>query len=284
MCTTASDNAASGHVFHIPDRPDPLTERVRATWTAGDFGRIAKSYERGAAAFIGRLGLEPRETVLDVACGTGNLALPAARLGAAVTGIDIAPNLIAQARANGGMEGLHIRFDLGDAERLPYADGTFDTVVTMFGAMFAARQEQAGAELVRVTRPGGRIAMATWTPGGFIGTMLRLTVAYLPPTGLPSPLLWGTEEGVRGRLGPGVAAPRFARRIIALEFPFEPLAVVDYFRLWYGPMRRAFEALDAECRDELRRDLERHWADQNLARDGTTRVVSEYLETIAGVR
>jgi ubiquinone/menaquinone biosynthesis C-methylase UbiE len=172
---------------------DPLTERVRATWTSGDFGRIAKGYEQGAAEFIARLGLTPGERVLDVACGTGNLSLPAARTGALVTGIDIAPNLIAQADENAARERLPISFEVGDAERLPYAAGAFATVVTMFGAMFAARPGQAAAELLRVTRRGGRIAMASWTPTGFIGDMLRATVRHVPaPPGIPSPLLWGT--------------------------------------------------------------------------------------------
>ncbi|HMA24651.1 MAG TPA: class I SAM-dependent methyltransferase, partial [Gemmatimonadaceae bacterium] len=165
---------------------DPITERVRATWTSGDFGRIAKGYERGAAEFIARLGLEPGERVLDVACGTGNLAVPAARAGASVTGVDIAPNLVAQAKARAVAEGLSISFEVGDAEQLPYEDGVFDTVVTMFGAMFAPRPERTTAELLRVTRSGGRIAMANWTPSGFIGDMLRATVRYVPaPAGLP---------------------------------------------------------------------------------------------------
>ena len=264
---------------------DPLTARVRATWTSGDFGRIAKGYERGAAEFIARLGLEPGERVLDVACGTGNLALPAARDGAEVTGVDIAPNLIEQARANAAVEGLRVAFDVGDAERLPYPRGSFQTVVTMFGAMFAARPEAAAAELRRVTRPGGRIAMASWTPAGFIGEMLRTTVRYVPPPeGIPSPLLWGTEDAVRERLGGGVRALTFARRIITFEYPLEPVAVVDYFRVWYGPTRRAFEALDSKGQDGLRGDLERLWTDHNLARDGSTRVVSEYLEAVAVVK
>jgi SAM-dependent methyltransferase len=261
---------------------DSLTERVRATWTSGDFGRIAKGYERGAGEFIVRLGLEPAERVLDVACGTGNLALPAARAGASVTGIDIAPNLIAQAQANADAEGLPITFEVGNAEQLPYANGTFDTVVTMFGAMFAARPERAAAELLRVTRPGGRIAMASWTPTGFIGEMLKTTVRYLPsPAGVPSPLLWGTEEQARARLGAGSASVSVSPRLITFEYPFGPDEVVNLFRLWYGPTLRAFAALDEAGRDGLRRDLEKLWTDHNRATDGTTRVQSEYLEVIA---
>lgn len=264
--------------------PDLLTERVRVTWTSGDFGRIAKGYERGAAEFITRLGLEPGELVLDVACGTGNLSLPAARTGAAVTGIDIAPNLILQAEANAAAERLPITFEVGDAERLPYASGSFDTVVTMFGAMFAARPERAAAELLRVTRPGGRIAMASWTPTGFIGEMLKTTVRYSPPpAGIPSPLLWGSEEQVRARIG-GASSLTFTKRNIIFEYPFDPAEVVHLFRLWYGPTLRAFASVDESKRDDLKRDLEKLWSDHNRATDGTTRVQSEYLEVIAVVK
>jgi len=266
-------------------QPDPLSRRVQATWTAGDFGRIAKGYERGAAEFIARLGLEPGETVLDVACGTGNLSLPAARAGASVTGIDIAPNLIAQAVRNAENERLRITFEVGDAERLPYPDGEFQTVVTMFGAMFAARPERASAELLRATWPGGHIAMANWTPTGFIGEMLKTTVRFAPPpAGVPSPLLWGTEEAVRDRLGSGTKSLAFARRLITFEYPMGPGEVVEYFRLWYGPTLRAFGTLDESGREGLRRELERLWTDHNLATDGTTRVVSEYLEVMAVVK
>ncbi|HEX8944294.1 MAG TPA: methyltransferase domain-containing protein [Gemmatimonadaceae bacterium] len=264
---------------------DPLTDRVRATWTAGDFGRIAKGYERGAGEFIARLGLESGESVLDVACGTGNLALPAARVGASVTGIDIAPNLIAQAKMRAAAEGLFITFETGDAERLPYEDGAFETVVTMFGAMFAARPERSAAELLRVTRAGGRIAMANWTPTGFIGEMLKATVRYVPaPAGIPSPLQWGVEDQVKARLGSRTASLKFARRLMTFEYPFGPEEVVSQFRLWYGPTLRAFAALDEPAREALRRDLEDLWSEHNRAVDGTTYVQSEYLEVIAVVK
>ena len=144
--------------------------------------------------------------MLDVACGTGNLAIPAARAGARVTGIDIAPNLIAAGAARGaGAPACAIAFEVGDAESLPYVDGQFDTTVTMFGAMFAYRPARAAAELLRVTRPGGRVAMANWTPEGFIGQMLRAHAAIVPPPpGVPSPLEWGKEDVVRARFGDGV--------------------------------------------------------------------------------
>lgn len=264
---------------------DPLTERVRTTWTSGDFGRIAKGYGRGSAEFIGRLGFTRAEPVLDVACGTGNLSLPAARIGAAVTGVDIAPNLVAQARARAAADGLAIRFEVGDAEQLRYETGSFQTVVTMFGAMFAPRPDRAAAELLRVTRRGGRIAMANWTPGGFVGEMLRTTAGYVaPPSNVPSPLLWGTEDAVEARLGRRLQSLRFTRRIIALEYPMRPEEVVNYFRLWYGPTLRAFAALDDVNRHALRRDLQTLWREHNRAKDGTTRVQSEYLEVVAVVK
>ena len=260
---------------------DPLTERSRATWTSGDFGRIAAGYVRGAGEFIARLELGAGERVLDVACGTGNLAIPAARTGANVTGVDIAPNLIAQAKSRAAAESLPITFDVGNAEQLPYDDASFDTAVTMFGAMFAARPERAAAELLRVTKSGGRIAMANWTPTGFIGQMLKATVAYAPaPAGLASPLLWGTEDAVRERLGAGCESLAVSRRTITFEYPFSPEQVVTEFRLWYGPTLRAFASLDDQGRESLRRDLERLWTEHNRADDGTTRVESEYLEVV----
>ena len=183
-----------------------LKTKLRATWIAGDFGQIAKYYTGDAEEFINRLNLKPGMKVLDVACGTGNLALPAARAGAEVTGVDIAPNLVEQARENAKREGLDIKFDEGDAEALPYDDASFDAVVTMFGAMFAPRPELVAAELKRVCRPGGFIAMANWTPGGFIGQMFKTMSAHVtPPAGMPSPILWGVEENVRERLGEGIS-------------------------------------------------------------------------------
>src|SRR6266550_7990403 len=152
---------------------ESLKTRLKAMWMTGDFGQIAKHIETGAEDFIARLALKPGVRVLDVACGSGNLAIPAARVGAIVTGVDIATNLLEQARARADSEALPIQFDEGDAENLPYGDAAFDLVVSMFGAMFAPRPELVAAELVRVCRPGGRIAMANWTPAGFVGQMFK---------------------------------------------------------------------------------------------------------------
>ncbi len=260
---------------------DPLVTRTRAVWTAGDFERIAAGYRSGAAEFVTRLDLPATETVLDVACGTGNVALPAATGGARVTGIDIAPNLLATARARAVAEGLTIEFDEGNAEALPYADGAFDAVVSMFGAMFAPRPERVAHELLRVVRPGGRIAMANWTPGSFIGAMLRAHTALVPPpAGVPSTLLWGDDASVRERLA-GAREVALTRRVIVFEYPVPPEGVVQLFREWYGPTIRTFGALYAAGQERLVRDLTALWSDHNLVRDGRTRVESEYLEVRA---
>jgi SAM-dependent methyltransferase len=264
---------------------DPLTARVRTTWTSGDFGRIARGYELGAAQFVTRLGLSAGERVLDVATGTGNLAIPAARAGATVTGVDIAPNLVTQAKARAAAEGLTIRFDVGDAEALSYDDGEFDTAVSMFGAMFAARPERAASELLRVVRAGGRIAMANWTPSSFIGEMLGITARHAPPpAGIPSPLLWGTEQAVRERLGTGLSALSLTRRIMTFEYALDPAGVVNEFIQWYGPTLRVMASLDDASRAALRAELVALWSDHNRATDGTTRVQSEYLEVVAVVK
>ena len=261
---------------------ETLKSKLRATWTAGDFSEIAKAYEKGAAEFVERLDLRPGMKFLDVACGSGNLALPAARLGATVSGMDIAPEMVQQARENAKREGLTAQFDEGDAEALQYADGSFDVVATMFGAMFAPRPELTASELLRVCKPGGTIAMANWTPTGFIGQMFKMTAGHVPPPpGMPSPVLWGVESNVRERFGSGVSNLQAKPQNITFTFAFPPADVVEHFRTYYGPTQKAFGALDENGQAALRRDLEKLWGDHNLAKDGSTVVESEYLEVIA---
>jgi SAM-dependent methyltransferase len=261
---------------------ESLKTKLRSVWIAGDFGRIAKSIEDGAAEFVERLNLQAGQTVLDVACGTGNLALPAARFGALVTGIDIAPNLVEQARANAEAENLQIQFDVGDAENMPYEDASFDAVITMFGAMFAPRPDVTAVELKRVCRSGGVIAMANWTPSGFTGQMFKLGSKYLaPPANMPAPVLWGDEAAVRERLGNGIADLKMTARKIMFKFPFSPPEVVEHFRKYFGPTNTVFAALDEKQQAALRGDLEQIWTENNQATDGTTAVESDYLEVIA---
>lgn len=259
-----------------------LKTRLKATWMAGDYGRFARYLEPGALEFLKRLAIAPGTRMLDVACGAGQIAFPAARAGVRVTGIDLAANLIEQARAGAKAEKLDIRFDEGDAEALAFDDGSFDLVVSLIGAMFAPQPERVAAELVRVCRPGGRIVMANWTPEGFVGQMFKTIGKHVPPpTLMPSPLLWGNEAAVRERLRDGVAEPSLTRHQYPFAYPFAPGEVVTFFRTWYGPTNRAFAALDEAGQGALHRDLEQLFAQHNRATDGGTRLDSEYLEVIA---
>ena len=260
---------------------DALKAKLKATWEAGDFGEIAKSFERGAEEFVADLALRPGMRVLDVACGNGNTAIPAAKAGAEVTGIDLVPYLVEQAVTRARKDGVEAKFEVGDAEALPYSDESFDAVVTMFGAMFAPRPDIVASELKRVCDRGGVIAMANWTPEGFIGQMFKITGKHVPPpASMPSPLLWGNEATVRERFANGGVGLTTERREIEFNFPFGPKETVEHFRKFYGPTQKAFGALDANAQSALRRDLEELWASNNKAEDGTTRVLSEYLEVL----
>lgn len=259
-----------------------LKARLKATWESGDYGVFARYLEPGALTFLERLDLRPGERFLDVACGAGQLVIPAARAGLDATGVDIAANLIEQARKRATAEGLPARFDEGDAEALPYPDASFDVVSSLFGAIFAPRPDRVAAELLRVCRPGGRIVMGNWTPGGFIGGMFRLMGRHVPPSPLmPSPMLWGDEATVRERLGSGVREWRFERVAYPFVYPFGPAEVVEFFRTYYGPTNRAFASLDEGGQAALRAELEAHWAGHNQATDGTTRLDSELLRVEA---
>lgn len=266
----------------MPTEMQSLKSRLRDTWIAGDFGQIAKSIETGAEEFVERLNLKAGTQVLDVACGTGNTALPATKAGADVTGIDIAPNLIEQANERAKAEGLNIVFEVGDAEALPYEDASFDVVMTMFGAMFAPRPDVTAAELKRVCRPGGLIVMANWTPEAFTGQMFKMGAKHVPPPpGMPSPVLWGKEDVIQERFAEGIADLQTTRRKITFTYPFGHKEVVEHFKLYFGPTVKAFGSLDPAGQDALRKDLEELWTEHNQATDGTTEVESEYLEVRA---
>jgi ubiquinone/menaquinone biosynthesis C-methylase UbiE len=269
-----------------------LKQRLKATWMAGDFGHIAKRTAETAEAFIDRLKaasmIKPGVTVLDVACGTGNLAMPAARAGANVIGVDIASNLIEQARERAAAEGLSdkAQFDEGDAEQLPYRDGQFDVVVTMYGAMFAPRPDRTAAELLRVTKPGGLIAMANWTPEGFVGKMFALSAKHVPPPpGVPPPVLWGKDDVVRQRLGSGARKIETRKQMADFNYPYSPREVVEFFRKYFGPTQVAFSRLDAAGQQRLMDDLTALWTEHNLERnrgtDQNTRIQAEFLEVYA---
>jgi ubiquinone/menaquinone biosynthesis C-methylase UbiE len=258
-----------------------LKSGMKATWMAGDFGQIANFTAREAENFVNRIGVNPGSQVLDVACGTGNTAIPAARAGAHVTGIDIATNSLEQARKRAAAEKLQIRFEEGDAEDLSYPDASFDVVLTMFGAMFAPRPDKVAAELLRVCKPGGLIAMANWTPQGFVGKSFQLTAKMVPPPPVPPPVLWGDESVVKQRLGPGATKMTCTRQNALFAYPFPPKEVVMFFRKYFGPTQMAFAKLDEAGQAELAEQMERLWHEHNLSSNGVTEVKAEYLDVRA---
>ncbi|MFI5105695.1 MAG: class I SAM-dependent methyltransferase [Terriglobales bacterium] len=259
-----------------------LKSGMKAAWMAGDFGQIATFVSGEAQAFVDRLGIQPGARFLDVACGTGNSAIPAARAGAKVTGVDIATNLLEQAKKRAAAEHLDVRFEEGDAEELPFPDRSFDMVVSMFGAMFAPRPERVAEEFLRVCRPGGVIAMANWTSQGFVAKSNQVTARMVPPPpGVPLPVLWGDESTVQQRLGPGCAQLTCTRRKMVMAYPFPPKEMLAFFRRYLGPTQMAFSRLDAAGQATLATQLEALWAEHNTATDGTTAVEGEYLEVRA---
>jgi len=261
-----------------------IKESTRATWMAGDFGVVAKTLTIAAEAFVDRLPIAPGMRVLDVATGTGNLAIPLARKGAIVTGVDIAPNLLAQARERAAAKSLTVTFDEGDAEQLPYADAAFDAVVTMFGAMFAPRPEIVASEMARVLKPGGLLAMANWNPASFTGQMFRVGNRHAPPPpSVTPPVLWGDEAIVRERLGPYFTA--IETRLVPVDFdmPTSPAGAVAFFRKYFGPTQVAFSRLDEPGQEAFAAELESLWARANDAPDPAdhTLIHNEYLQVTA---
>ena len=260
---------------------DALKTRLKTTWEAGDFAEVAKHIETVAEEFVSRLDITPGMKVLDVACGSGNLAVIAAQKGATVTGIDIADNLVEAAKKRAGALGLDVKFEQGDAEDMPYADDTFDVVMTMFGAMFAPRPDVAAGELIRVCKPGGTIAMANWTPNGFAGQMFKLGGKYVPPPSMPAPVLWGVPEVVAERLGDRVTDLRTTARMAEFRFEYGPEGVADHFKTYFGPTVMALKAMGEDNHEPFTRDLVDLWKANNEMSDGTTVVHGEYLEVVA---
>ena len=267
---------------------DHIKASMRATWMAGDFGVVARTISSSAEAFIGRLAITPGTRLLDVATGTGNLAIPAARAGAVVTGVDIAVNLLAQARERAAADGLSIQFDEGDAEALPYADASFDIVVSMFGAMFALRPALVASEFARVLKPGGPLAMANWNPASFTGEMFKLGGRHAPPPpGLPAPVLWGDEAVVRDRLTP--AFRNIETQLIPVDFdmPFSSVGAVDFFRKYFGPTQMAFkrvlETSGAKGEAAFQSDMEVLYAGANVSPDpeNHTLIHNQFLQVTA---
>jgi SAM-dependent methyltransferase len=258
-----------------------LKTRLKETWMAGDYDRFSRYMEQGARIFYEQLDIPAGCQLLDVACGSGQVALWAARDGVNATGVDIALNLVQRAQARAKAEGLNARFMEGDAEELPFEDASFDVVTSLVGAMFAPRPELVARELLRVCSPGGTIAMGNWTREGFVGQMFKTFAKFIAPSGMPAPVLWGDETVVRERLGPGVSDLKMTRRHYNFTYPFPPADVVEFFRQYYGPTNRAFASLSGDSAKSLRNELEALWSAHNRGGDELTVVAAEYLEVVA---
>jgi ubiquinone/menaquinone biosynthesis C-methylase UbiE len=268
--------------LHPSPAPDfeAIKVRQQATWASGDFGRIGVTLQIVGESLCEAVDLRGGERVLDVAAGNGNASLAAARRFAEVTSTDYVPELLEQGRRRASAEGLPMATRVADAENLPFADGAFDVALSTFGVMFAPNQQRTAAELLRVVRPGGRIGLANWTPEGFIGELFRVVGRFVPPpAGLAPPAAWGTETRIVELFGPRADQIQAVRR----KFVFRYRSAehwIDEFRAWYGPVLRAFAALDATGQEELHAALlellERH---DRSGGEGLA-VPGEYLEVV----
>jgi SAM-dependent methyltransferase len=258
--------------------------RQQAMWASGDFAVIGTTLQIVGELLSEGVDLRAGERVLDVAAGNGNATLAAARRWCDVVSTDYVPALLERARARAGAEGLAVQFEQADAENLQYEDGAFDVVLSTFGVMFTPSQERAAAELARVCKPGGKIGLANWTPSSLVGEMFKLIGRYLPPAaGVKSPALWGTEERLRELFGSRIAALQAPRRNFVFRYR-SPRHWLDTFRTYYGPMHKAFAALDAGKQEALAEDLIGLAQRFNSATDGSMVAPSEYLEAVIRLR
>ncbi len=259
-----------------------IKSRQQATWASGDYAAVATRIALVSERLADAADLAGGSRVLDVATGSGNAALAAARSDCDVVGLDYVPELLDRARARTAAEGFSIEYVEGDAESLPFADASFDAVLSVFGVMFAPDQQKAADELVRVCRPGGTIALASWTPEGYLGDMFKVIGSYLPPTtGLASPMRWGDLDALTELLGDGVSSIRAEKRISMFRFRSAEI-YVDFFRENYGPTLKTFAALDVTSREALRADLIKLLRAYDLRKDEKpVAVPGEYLEVIA---
>jgi SAM-dependent methyltransferase len=261
---------------------EELKRTHRATWAAGDYSAVAERIDEVPPRdLLERIEIRPEEDVLDVATGTGNAALRAAAAGAHVVGLDLTPELFERARSRQAEYGVEVEWVEGDAEALPFADGSFDVVLSTFGVMFAPNQEQAASELLRVCRPGGTIGLANWTAEGWLGDVFRTNGKHVPPpAGVSSPLSWGNEARLRDLFGDGIAELRTTRRDFIFRYR-SPEHWLSFWREFYGPTVATFAALDADGQRALANDLLEVAHRANVANDGTMAVPAEYLEVVA---
>lgn len=255
--------------------------RQQQTWASGDYNQIGSTLVLTSELLCEAVDLHAGQTVLDVAGGTGNASLAAARRFGNVTCTDYVPALLERARQRAEAEGVAMTIQEADAENLPFADASFDVVLSTFGAMFAPNQEQVARELLRVCRPDGKIGMVNWTPEGFVGELFRVTAQYAPPPpGLKPVFRWGTEAGLRELFGSGIRDLAITQRQHIYRFQ-SPEHFVDFFRTYYGPTQKAFDALDARGQEQLANDLMDVVRRYNHAGDETAIWPGEYLEVVA---
>ena len=265
--------------IHAPDFI-AVKQRQQATWASGDFAVIGITLQIVGELLAEAADVRAGERVLDVAAGNGNATLAAARRFARVTSTDYVPALLDKGRLRARADGLDADFQVADAEDLPFADGSFDIVLSTFGVMFTPDHHRAAAELLRVARSGGRIGLANWTPDGFIGRLFKVIGAHVPPpAGLRSPALWGTEPHIVELFGPQAAQIRCERRFF--NFRYRSAAHwLQVFRDYYGPTLKAFAALDEAGRQALERDITALLDSLNTAGADSLVVPSEYLEVV----
>ena len=259
---------------------DAIKRKQQVTWASGDFGIIGTTLQIVGESLCEAVDLRAGARVLDVAAGNGNAALAAARRFAVVTAADYVPALLEDARRRAAGERLPLETREADAEALPFDDGSFDVVLSSFGVMFAPNHGRAAAELVRVCRPGGRIGLANWTPRGFIGQLFGVVGRHVPPPyGVTPASRWGTEEHLRGLFGTQAAHVAVTPRDFVFRYR-SPAHWIDVFREWYGPVRMAFAALDADRQAHLEADLTALIDRFNVSGDGTMVVPAEYAEVV----
>jgi SAM-dependent methyltransferase len=266
------------------DSPDlaAVTQIQQKVWSEGDFSMVAGIVVFAAEELAEALEIIPDERVLDVACGSGNGAIAAARRAWGNTvGADFVPALLERGRERATAERLDIEFVEADAQDLPFGDAGFDVAMSIFGAMFAPDQERTAAELLRVVRPGGRIGMANWTPEGSLGNLFKTVAKHVPPPpGLDPPALWGTEERVRELFGDGVSELRFERRTSRQAFRSVD-HYLEFFRTYFGPIKMAFERVGNDGEAALEADLRAFLEEANTAGDQALVIRPEYLRVVA---
>ncbi len=263
---------------------EALKARQRAAWSSGDYSIIGTTLQIVGEQLCESLDVRAGQRVLDVAAGNGNVSLAAARRGCEVVATDYVPALLERARERAEAERLTIEFREADAEALPFDDESFDHVVSTFGVMFTPNQEQAASELARVCRRGGRIGLANWTPDGFIGQLFRTIGSHVPPApGAKSPALWGTRARLDELFGSRAASIHAAPRDFVFRYR-SPEHWIHLFATWYGPVLKAFAALDPERQSALHRDLLALIARFDRSDDGTMVVPGQYLEVVVTLR